>query len=54
MIESIGETLIKLNNVIEDLRMFQEASSTSFEFEKYDAIIKQLNELYDKLVLIGG
>ena len=54
MIESTEETLTKLNGVIEDLRMFQEASSSSFEFERYDGIIKQLNEVYDTLVLIGG
>ena len=47
------DTLIKLGNVIEDLRMFQQNSDSQERYDQYERTIAMLNTIYDVLVLRG-
>jgi hypothetical protein len=47
------DTLHKLGLTIEDLRTLQQNSGSGDEYDKFNNIIKNLNEVYDFLVNIG-
>jgi len=47
------DTLLELGSVIEDLRMFQQNTSSQEEYDRYQNLIDTLNKTYDTLVLIG-
>lgn len=49
----MSETLENLDNAIEDLRMFQQNTSSQKEYDRYQEIIDTLNYVYNTLVLIG-